>query len=159
MGYATSSYLRNIALQPPTMSSLTYSYVWRSCISPMRPARAVDAIRRVAQESGTVLNLGIIRHWTVATRFGGGGMSRTKKGRATIANATLSILDEENSMELYGTEDYALRAVGVARQQPNAGDIVLFAPIRAQDIISFRRPGGGARIRRWGPGLSVYHLA
>ncbi len=73
----------------------------------------------------------------VATRSGGGVHVESKTGRAMISDAKLTIVDGANPMELYGTEQYALRAVESLVLQPNAGDIVLFGAYDGKDIISF----------------------
>lgn len=72
-----------------------------------------------------------------ATRTGGGVHVEGKKGRAVIADGTLELLEGENPMQSYGTEEYALRAVESLTLQANGGDIVLFGAYDGKDIISF----------------------
>ena len=73
----------------------------------------------------------------VATRADGGVFVESKAGKAIISNARLTLLEGSNPMELYGTEEYALRAVEALVLQPNAGDIVLFGAYDGKDIVSF----------------------
>ena len=73
----------------------------------------------------------------VATRADNGVHVEGKGGRAMISDAKLSMIDGSNPMELYGTEEYALRAVESLVLQSNAGDIVLFGAYDGKDIVSF----------------------
>jgi hypothetical protein len=73
----------------------------------------------------------------VATRAADGVHVEGKKGRATIRDGVLSMIEGDNPMELYGTERYALAAVESLVLQPNSGDIVLFGAYDGTDIVSF----------------------
>ena len=73
----------------------------------------------------------------VAVRAADGVHVEARTGRAVISGAKLTLLDGENPMELYGTEEYALRAVESLVLQPNSGDLVLFGAYDGADIISF----------------------
>jgi hypothetical protein len=73
----------------------------------------------------------------VAARAAEGVHVESKAGRAVISGAKLEVIDGDNPMTLYGTEEYALRAVESLVLQPNSGDLVLFGAYDGQDIISF----------------------
>ena len=73
----------------------------------------------------------------VATRADNGVHVEGKGGRAMVSDAKLSMIEGSNPMELYGTEEYALRAVESLVLQSNAGDIVLFGAYDGKDIVSF----------------------
>jgi hypothetical protein len=73
----------------------------------------------------------------VAVRSADGVHVESRLGRGVISGARLTVLEGSNPMELYGTEEYALRAVESLVLQPNSGDLVLFGAYDGSDIISF----------------------
>ena len=73
----------------------------------------------------------------IATRTSEGIHVESREGKAIITDSTLRMIDGANPMQLYGTEDYVLRAVASLVMQPNAGDCVLFGAYDGKDIVSF----------------------
>jgi hypothetical protein len=86
------------------------------------------------------LYTGLIGHpgiGLIATRTPEGVHVETKQGKGLILNGSMTILDGQNPMSLYGPEPYVLRAVEDLINQPNAGDCVLFGEYDGNEIISF----------------------
>jgi len=73
----------------------------------------------------------------VLTRTAGVVHAESKKGKATICDAKVTVLAGSNPLEPYGTESYQLRAIESLVNQPNAGDCVLFGAFNGYEIISF----------------------
>ena len=73
----------------------------------------------------------------VLTRTAGVVHAESKKGKATIRDAKVTVLSGSNPLEPYGTESYQLRAIESLVNQPNAGDCVLFGAFNGFEIISF----------------------
>jgi hypothetical protein len=73
----------------------------------------------------------------IATRTPAGVHIETRSGNGLIENGTMTVLDGQNPMEMYGTETYVLRAVESLVKQSNAGDCVLFGAYDGNEIISF----------------------
>jgi len=73
----------------------------------------------------------------VLTRTAGVVHAESKKGKATIRDAKVTVLSGSNPLEPYGTESYQLRAIESLVNQPNAGDCVLFGAFNGYEIISF----------------------
>ena len=73
----------------------------------------------------------------VLTRTAGVVHAESKKGKATICDAKVTVLSGSNPLEPYGTESYQLRAIESLVNQPNAGDCVLFGAFNGYEIISF----------------------
>jgi hypothetical protein len=86
------------------------------------------------------LYAGLLEHpgiGLIGTRTPDGVHIETKQGKGIIHDGSMTVLEGENPMAVYGPEPYVLRAVESLVNQPNAGDCVLFGAYDGTDIISF----------------------
>jgi hypothetical protein len=73
----------------------------------------------------------------VATISAQGVTLASRRGKAHLRDGEVSLISGENPLEIFGTEQYVLRAVESLVRQSNAGDCVLFGDYDGYDIISF----------------------
>jgi len=94
----------------------------------------LDNSRRARLYAGLLAHEGI---GLVATRTPEGVHVESKRGKALIRDAALTLVEGENPMTVYGSAPHELRAVESLVLQSNAGDCVLFGAYDGSDIVSF----------------------
>jgi hypothetical protein len=62
---------------------------------------------------------------------------QSRLGRARIVDGAVQVLDGENPLAPYGTDQLTVRAIESLVRQPNAGDLVLFGAYDGYEIVSF----------------------
>jgi hypothetical protein len=73
----------------------------------------------------------------VLTRTNAGVHAESSLGTAMIADGSHRVTAGEDPLEIYGTEQYVLRAIESLVLQHNCGDCVLFGAYDGEDIVSF----------------------